>query len=281
MCGVRLRVAGTEPPPPEPPPLPDQATLVPVTWNGIDLNPGYRDDGLLVIVTDLTGWYGTPALNGRDLDRAIADGAIFGPKTLGPRLIAIEGAVQGPRGACLDFSRELARLASERGTDQRTHAWSGPNLFRYQVTVTAADPRLYTQDWQTALLQTGAGIDTGREYPREYPWAYGASDIPNSARVTNPGNTDAPVWAAYQGPLGESRLAAGERYIRVAALSDGQQLTVNCETLAAWAPGGAARASYILGGSQPLIPAPRSSDLWRLTATGTGSVRLQWRGAFA
>jgi hypothetical protein len=272
-----------------------------VRWNGLDLNPGYRDDGLLVIVTNVTGWYGTPVLNGNDLERIIADGAVWGPKVIGPRLVTVEGAVTGPRDLCLLLSRDIAALASAKGltslvigedgatlaadvragTEQMTHEWSGPVLFRYSVVLTAADARLYEESWNTAVVTTGAGIDTGRTYPRLYRWAYGAADLPNSATLANPGNTFAPVWAVYSGPLSATRLTDGDTSINVAAIADGQQIMVNCETLAATAAGGFGRASYVLAGSQPMTLAPRSSETWRLYGTGTGQVVLTWRGAFA
>jgi hypothetical protein len=299
MCAVRLRVFGTEPPPP-PEPEPEPPGLVPVVFNGINLNEGVRDDGLTVAVTNLEGWFGTPPLNGADLERALADGAVWGPKTIGGRVLNIEGAVSGPRDLCLMFSRQLAALASLKvpvtlaigengtvltadvraGTDQMTHEWAGPVLFRYTMPATAADPRLYEDGWRSAILTTGAGIQTGRVYRRTYPWTYGRADIPNSARIVNPGNADAPVYAIYTGPLGESRLTNGVATIRVAPLTDGQQIAVATETLAATAPGGFTRANYIMAGSSPMIAPAYSAEVWRLYATGAGSVELRWKGAY-
>lgn len=277
-----------------------RATLVPVNWDGTELNPGPRDDGLLAIVTNVIGWYGTPAINGNDLERALTDGAIYGPKVLAARAIAIEGAVNGPRDLCLEFSRRLAALAAARepadfavgengamlvtavraSTEQLTHEWRGPQLFYYTVTVTAADPRLYETGWRTAVLRFAPGEATGRIYPRTYPWRYAAAQIPTTARMENPGNAASPVWALYSGPLGETRLTDGVRQIRVGPLVDGEQILLNCETLVATAAGGATRASYILPGSVPMFVPAESEPTWRIYGTGGGSVALQWRGAF-
>jgi hypothetical protein len=309
-----IRLTLWEPPPePEPPPPEPGTELVPVTWDGIDLNPGYRDDGLLAIVTDVEGWYGTPPLEGGDLERALADGAVWGPKTVKARVVGISGAVTGPRDLCLLYVRQLAALAASKvpapltigedghqlqadvraGTDQMTVAWSGPILFRYQVSVTAADARLFSATWDDATLMTGAGIDTGRHYPRDYSpddedppsyagWTYGAADLPNSGRLVNEGNTDAPVWATYTGPLGESRLTNGVGTLRMAPIPEGVQITVATETMAAWAPGGASRASYVLAGSTPMMLPAYSVQVWRLYAlAGEGSVLLRYREAWS
>jgi hypothetical protein len=274
--------------------------LVPVVFNGLNLNEGERADGLTVAVTNLEGWYGTPPLNGNDMERALSDGAIWGPKVIGGRVLNIEGAASGPRDLCLMFARQLAALASLKvpvtlaigedgttltadvraGTDQMTHEWAGPVLFRYTMPATAADARLYEDGWRTAVLTTGAGVQTGRTYPRVYRWAYGAADVPNSARIENPGNADAPVYAIYNGPLGDTRLTNGRQTIRVAAIADAQQIAVSTETLAATAPGGFTRANYILAGSVPMSAPANSSEVWRLYGTGTGYVELRWKGAY-
>jgi hypothetical protein len=300
MTAIRLRAEGWSPPlPPEPPPDPN-AGLVPVRWNGTNLNPGYRDDGLLAIVTDVEGWYGTPPLDGHNLDRALADGAILGPKVIRPRVVVISGAATGPRDACLAFARELAGLAALKApadlviaedghelvasvradSDQMTHEWAGPVLFRYSVPATAVDPRLYEADWQSVTVSLAGGEATGRHYARTYEWTYGAASLPNSARIVNPGNAETFVWARWEGPLGESRLTDGVNTIIMAPLLDGQAILVDTETLTATAPGGATRASFILAGSRPLLVPPYSSPTWRLYGTGTGSIGLMWRGAW-
>jgi len=289
---------------PEPPPEviePTPAdTLVPVIWDGLDLNEGYRDDGMLVIVTNVEGWYGTPVLDGHDLDLALTDGALAGVKTIHERLVTITGIANGPRLGCLLLSRQLAGMAADRlpvplvvgedgraltaavraGTEQMTHEWTGPVLFTYQVTLTAHDPRLYSDGWEIAELTLGGSAATGRTYPRTYSWQYGAPTIDNSARLDNPGNVPAPVWAVYTGPLSATTLTDGRNTIRIAALVAGQVLTVATESLVAVAPGGATRASYVLAGSSAMTVPANSIGTWSLYGSGTGYVELQWRAAY-
>ena len=69
------------------------------------------------------------------------------------------------------------------------------------------------------------------------PRVYASATTPNAARLANPGNADAPVWATYTGPLAESRLTDGQTTIHMAPLGAAQQIVVNTETLAAVAPG--------------------------------------------
>ena len=84
--------------------------------------------------------------------------------------------------------------------------WLSPSAFRWEVTLTAADPLLYGE-WQAAELSTGTGAeDTGRAYQREFGWTYGNPFLPNTALLSNPGNADAQVWALYHGDL--NRVAA-------------------------------------------------------------------------
>jgi hypothetical protein len=275
-------------------------TLVPVVWEGLDLNPGERPDGLLMVVTDVTGWYGTPELNGHDLERALTDGRVFGAKVTTAREITLTGWAAGPRDLVLALSRGLAARAVRRepgplaiGEDGATltatvradhdglhHAWHGPRALEWQLTLTAADPRLYgAADYSARLSVAGTG-DTGRGYPLEFPRSYPAALLPNTARMTNPGTVGAPVTAVYTGALAETRLTDGVRTIRVAPLEDGQVITVYTDSLVTFAPGGASRASHILAGSQPLIVAP-GDVTWRLAGSGPGQVTLAWRGAWA
>lgn len=275
-------------------------TLIPIIWDGLDLNAGERPDGLLMVVTDVTGWYGTPELNGHDLERALTDGAIFGAKVTARREIAITGWAAGPRDLVLALSRGLAAravgrepraLAVGEGASTLTstvradhdglhHAWHGPRALSWQLVLTAADPRLYAAAVNDARLSVSGLGGTGRAYPLIFPRYYPAAILPNTARLPNPGTVDAPVVAVYTGPLSETRLSDGVRSIRVAELVEGQTVTVYTDSLVAAAPGGATRASHILAGSLPMMVAPGEST-WRLTGTGAGQVTLAWRGAWA
>jgi hypothetical protein len=221
------------------------ADLVSVVWDGLDLMPGEDESGFLAIVTNVEGWYGSPPIDGHDLERALTDGALWGPKIIHARAVTITGTGYGTREGCVQFSREIEQRAWSRvpetlaigdwthqvggdllvltadvraGTDQLTHAWHGPIRFDYQVVLLAADPRLYGQDWRSETLTVLPPGGTGRRYwehpgsppsgqvGREYPWQYGAGVLPNSAQLVNDGNEAAPVEILYTGDLSETRL---------------------------------------------------------------------------
>ena len=274
--------------------------LVPIVWDGLPLNPGNQDDGSCIVVEKVEGWLDSPPLHGNDADRAIADGAAWGPKVLGARHITIHGAAAGPRDVLGRFRHQLVRRAASRepaelaiadaglplvadvraGTESLRHHWLTLTAFRYEVVLTAADPSLYDVSWQTVILANLTG-DTGRTYPREFPWQYAVPYLPNSATLANAGNWDAPVYAQYDGPLSESRLAApGGGLVRLAALDAGMMIRVETSTLRAEAAGGLSRASSILPGSRPMSVPAFGSARWSLFAVGSGTVQLAWRSAF-
>ena len=311
---IALSGAGTVSAPPAVVPLYVPGPLMlPVTWDDLSLNDGARGDGLTTVVTDVAGWYGSPPLSGGDLARELTNGAIFGFKTVGARVVTISGAVVADdvsaRALLNQFARDLAARAvnpqpadlvigedqgpgdgsltylsaSVRGdSDQLSVAWAGRLLFQYQIALTAADPRLYESDWQSVVLTpAAAGGQTGRLYPWKPLRVYASADLPNAARLTNDGSVPAPVLVTYNGDLSESRLTDGLATIHLAPVAAGQQITVNTETLAAVAPGGVSRQSYLMAGTAPLLIPAESTVQWSLYGTGAGSVTLSWRGVYA
>jgi hypothetical protein len=168
------------------------------------------------------------------------------------------------------------------GTDSYRHQPLGSSGFRWQLTLTAADPAIYDGTWQAArLTNVTEGAETGRGYPRPYPWQYAGSYVPNSAVLRNAGNHAAPVYALYEGDMTESTLSDGHGgIIRLAALDAGVTILVSTATLIAEAPGGLSRASFILPGSRPMTLPPVSTGRWYLRATGRGAVSLGWRSAW-
>jgi hypothetical protein len=298
-------------PPPPLPPLPPLPGLVPVAWRGLDLNPGHVDEAFTAIVERVEGWYGTPPLNGNDTERAMSDGGAWGLKVIGPREVTITGACIGPRRQVADWRDQVAELAAERvpaelaitdpwlgvtltamvraGTGDMSHVFiGGPRGFRYQLTVTAADPLLYDAAWQTARLTTASAAETGRLYDRLYTarlpedgWVYGRPyPSMSSAYLTNAGNAPAPVLAQYEGHLTASRLSDGRRWILFAELDDQVRALVPTASLEAQAPGGGLRTAWVLAGSRPLLIPPRSVVRWDLYAQGAGSITLAWRSAW-
>lgn len=278
--------------------------LIPIIFGGIWLNTGDTASGLCSIITGVDGWLDSAPVNGNDVARVISDGAAWGPKILQARVIVLRGAAAGPRDQLGRLRDQLAALAASRepvelvigdydlarvltadvraGTESYRHTPLGRDGFRWQMTVTAADPMLYAGRWQNATLTNLAADEvTGREYPREYPWRYGQPIIPNSALLRNDGNADAPVYALFTGDLSESLLTTARGAIRVTALDPGVAILVNTATLTAESPtGGHSRASYILPGSRPMTVPAFGSARWYLRAAGRGSVQLAWRSAW-
>jgi hypothetical protein len=275
-----------------------------VWWDGADISPGETASGLTAVVTDVEGWYDTPPADGHNVERTLFDGLERGPKTLGARDIAVSGAAAGPYPALMRFRDMLAGLAAGRAEGTLTigeprnggrtltastradaesfrHTFlGGHRAFRWQVTLTAADPLLYEAAWRTARLVTTGG--SGRTYARRFGWRYGMSQAPNTAWLANPGNTFAPAYALYSGQLDAARLVAdaGPYAILTTPLASGEEVMVATALLAAEAGGGMTRAQFIRPGSRPLVVPPGGAR-WHLYSTGHGSVLLAWRGAWA
>jgi len=278
--------------------------LIPVVWAGTDWNAGDLADGSCSVVTDVAGWYGTPGLNGNDVALALSDGVLRGSKLLAQRDITLSGVITGPRAPVLAYARQLGGLAAERDevslqigvndgsgssqaltcqvradTGQLQVSWLNRNAIQWQVVLTAADPLLYDAQPQYAAL-TVPSANTGRAYPRQFGWHY-AGMASNSASMLNAGNVAAPVLLTFTGPLASTpQVTDGTDSIILQNLIAGEVVFVESDTLAAWAPGGATRASYIQQGSRPLL-VPTGTTVWSLYATGTGNVALTWQSAWA
>lgn len=313
----RVYALPAEPAEPAPPgPGEGAGALVPVRWAGFDLNPGHVDEWFTAVVTNVEGWYAGPPADGHDTERALTDGAAWGLKTLGAREVTISGAAAGPPAGLMSWRDRLAWLAALRepaelavsepqtgvtrtalvraGTGALAHEFLGGSAaFRYQLTVTAADPLLYGDAWHEAVLANVSAAESGRPYGRLYRhprdeegplngWAYGLPDPPHSsAYLANAGSAPAPVYATWAGDMSASRLTDGTGSILVDALAAGALVGVDTATLAAEGPGGAPRGSLILPGSRPLTVPAFSTALWHLYATGSGTVTLAWRDTWA
>jgi hypothetical protein len=289
-----------------PPPAPPAGrALIGVVWDGLALNTGGADPAALcAIVENVDGWVGGPPADGHDAPRAVADGSAWGPKTLGARTITVTGVGLGPRGLLAGFRDQLAMRAAKRqpapftvtdglgdgraltastraGTDALAVTWLGNTAFRYQAVVTAADPLIYEDLWQTVILRPGGPGASGRPYQRVYSWSYSSPDTPSSAILGNTGNSPAPVWALFAGDLvtPELRDDAGNT-INLATLDAGIEIVVATDDLTAYAAGGVSRASYILPGSRPMLIPALASARWSLYSQGSGSVTLAWRSAW-
>lgn len=280
---------------------------VSVAWDGYELNPGFLSPVLSNSVTAVTGWYDTPVNEGHDATLVLADGGVYGPKTLDPRVITITGACAGPFPELFGIRNQIAQRAVARAestlvisdtaaamqatvrasTDQLSFAFidgTGNTAATWQVVLTANDQRLYGLNLMSVTLGTDEEGTVGRTYPRTYDWDYGGTaGMPNRAVLRNPGDTNAPVTALYTGPLSQTLLLDGTGQptgIIVAALGDGQQLTVACDTLVARDPSDGAVRQQLIGAGSRALPLPPGQETWQLQGTGDGSVRLTWRAAW-
>lgn len=280
-------------------------SLIPVVWAGTNWNTGDNPDGTTTVVTDVNGWEDSPAFNGNDVALALGDGVVLGNKIIAQREVTVSGMVAGPRPPVLALIRQLAALASARqpvaltigqidetggavrsltaqvraDTSQFQTAWLSRYAFTWQVVLTAADPLLYDQATNLVTL-TVPSTATGWVYPRRYPWHY-AGLATNSAQLANAGTAPTPVTIIFTGPLSNTpEISDGARSITLKNLGAGEVVTVESDTLAAFAPGGATRASYVLAGSVPM-PLATGITTWTLYATGTGNVVLTWASAWA
>lgn len=259
-------------------------------------------DTLDLIVTNVDGWYDTPDITTNDVERVLADGSIYGPKTVRGREIVITGWAIGQREPLMLFRAALAQIlvlhtptelqvsdpwlgrslsAQVRGAGPLKWEPFGNGAFRYEATFFAADSRIYDTVWSTDEISLAGGVPSGRAYPRTFQWSYPGKLPAGTALLSNPGNVSTAVEVLYTGPLSESRLTDGTSSIRIAAIPDGVQLLVSSDTLTAQAPGGASRASFVLPGSQPLMLRASGNATWALIGTGSGSLKLYYRGAYA
>ena len=166
-----------------------------------------------------------------------------------------------------DQSGQVLTATVRADTDAFKHTFIAPDAFRWTVSLTAADPRLYDAAWSTVTMSNLTGhegwtYNPAAAYTRPYPRVYGSPTLPSTAELANPGNVAAPVMALFTGPLSAGlRLTDGTSSILTAALNTGEQIWIDTEQLAAVAPGGANRASYILPGSQSLTALPATATL--------------------
>jgi len=307
-------------PPPPPLPRPYVPDLVPVTWGGLVLQADEDRDSsrwFTAIVENVDGWYASPPLDGKNADRELSDGSVWGPKLLRAREVTLRGAAAGPRARLMSWRDQLARravsrepldliigdrelgtslLAMVRGdTDSFRHAFlGGGTAFRWEVTLTAADPRLYDMAWQQVTLTTETAAESGRPYARLYAhpreahpgplngWQYEEPYPPGAAAyMRNDGDADAPVFAAWDGDLTASRLTDETLSVLLAPVGTGIRIDVDTESLTATAPGGEPRAAWVLPGSRGMVIPPMTTARWHLYAQGSGTVTLSWRSAWA
>jgi hypothetical protein len=187
-------------------------------------------------VTEIEGIDDLPDIQGADVDRPQIDGAWSGTDQVSPRIIVLSLGIQGTSAADLEAKRKAAMFVlgpSRKDVEQlvltdgrvvygklrkssmpsdMTNDW---RLGDIHLQFFCPDPRVYTGDYQSAMLVAGGARLTGRTYKRGYTAASGApnyiapkgwqypptSQIVGQAQMTNTGNVPAPVDCVLTGPL--------------------------------------------------------------------------------
>ena len=282
-------------------PLAPLRELVPVVLDGLWLNTGDQGNGLCVVVENLglgwtarrwtaTTWHGSSATAPRGGRGARAAHHHDHRRRHRPARPARPvprraGHARGqPRAGAAgrgDWDLQRVLTADVRaGTELYRHRTLGATGFKYQLSLTAADPALYLGTWQTATLSNITEDTTGRDYPREYPWAYASPYISNQATLRNDGNYPAPVHALYTGDLSRSgpdrwprRAGAGGRAGQRSADPRGHRHLDR---------GGRAACprELHLARQPPDVDTAAQHRRWFLRAAGQGSIVLAWRSTW-
>lgn len=197
--------------------------------------------------------------NRTDDDGTWDNTALFGSRACTIELLVTENA----RSFENDLSRYLHPLlrnylvveddgwAQARRLLLRIDQWSAP-----LTTDLAPDQRKIQLQWKCpdgiweavdTVEETVLGdlfTDTGRTYPKSYPWSYPSTDVVGAAIITNPGAAPAHFTAKLYGPCSGPQLVnetTGERlgFLSGLALAAGEYVEINTR----------AQTAYLLGNS--------------------------------
>lgn len=220
-------------------------------------------------LTGFQGWTGSPVSTLQLTQRARAAGATANEPFLTPRHMVLEGIVVAPTPGALNASlddlnakvdqnlftlavNESGRVRScqvQRSGDVLTPKLN--NLMaRYSVQIVAKDPLKYGDlVTATTLLPSSSG---GLVYPVTYPITYTGVTNSGVLRVTNAGNTQAPVWLRIDGPIpagGWTVTNVGKKqsltFSVSLALAAGEFITVDMSRREVLAQGQSARSGYV------------------------------------
>jgi len=186
-------------------------------------------------------------------------------------------------------------LISEQGTIRNTTAqrqdiiqiaYLTDKIARYSIQIVAKDPLKYGDlVTATTVLPSSTG---GRTYPAPYPITYTGVSNTGVVRVTNAGNTQAPVWLRIDGPVpagGWTVTHVGKKaslsFASSLALAAGEFVTVDMGKREILAQGQSARAGYVTSrGWFSLDPGPNdiafSAANYSSTALLTVTTKPSW-----
>jgi hypothetical protein len=228
-------------------------------------------DGTAWAIGEFEGWEGSPASTVELTKRARGHGSTSSEGFLAHRTMTISGTVKTAYGE-LSYAEDRLNAACSLAPFQLAVVEAGrirhaiakrqdEVSFRsrpgskttadFSIQFVAKDPLKYgdlvTQS--TPLPFTDEG-DT--QYPITYPVTYSGTSGTGVVRISNPGNTQAPVWLRVDGPIplgGWTVTHVGKQqtltFASALALGAGEFVTVDMERREVLAQGQAPRAGYV------------------------------------
>lgn len=217
------------------------------------------------------GWPGSPAPTLNLTQRARAHGSTAAESFLRSRVMTLEGLIHAPNLTALDDAFDRLNAAVTLDQTQMLVSETGgvrvamvqrqgevipehitDKLGKYSILIVAKDPRKYGDlATFTTLLPSSSG---GATWPVTFPVTF--TGVSNSGQVviTNPGNTQAPVWLRIDGPIPAGGWSvthiAKQQTLTFAsslALAAGEFVTVDMEAREVLAQGQAPRSGYVTG----------------------------------
>jgi hypothetical protein len=224
--------------------------------------------GVLFVLSDMSGW-GSPGSTVQSSQRSRGNGATTSEPFLKPRVMSLTGSIDSPTPELLSTAvdtliasftldqfvmsvNESGRIRSvmAQRQDDVLVKWLSAYQVEFSAQVVAKDPLKYG-DLVTAstVLPSSTG---GLTFPITFPITFTGVSNTGIIRLTNSGNTQAPVWLRVDGPVP----AGGWTVTHVAkrqslsfatslALAAGEFVTVDMERREVLAQGQSARAGYV------------------------------------
>lgn len=224
--------------------------------------------GVRTTVEFFDGW-GSPGSSASFVQRARGHGATSSEGFLRPRVMSVGGLIQALTPEDLSVACDsligavglapFQMLVSEQGRlrnlsvkrqDEVLITYLTDKIARYSVQVVAADPRKFGDlvSVSTRLPFSEGGLVRPSTWPRTWSGVSGTGRV----SVTNPGNTEAPVWLRIDGPLpagGWTVTHTGKQasltFASSLALGVGEFLTVDMDRREVLAQGQAPRSGYV------------------------------------
>lgn len=225
-------------------------------------------DGTLFVLSDLVGW-GSPGSTVAASQRARGDGATTSEPFRKPRTMTLSGSIDAPNPVLLSLAvdtliaaftldqfvlsvNESGRIRSvlAQRQDDVLVKWLNAYQVEFSAQIVAKDPLKYGDliSASTALPSSAGGL----VFPVTFPITFTGVSNTGVIRLTNTGNTQAPVWLRIDGPVpagGWTVTHVGKKlslsFASSLALAAGEFVTVDMERREVLAQGQSARAGYV------------------------------------